>query len=282
MKTFPIHVFALLILMLSLGSCQENMPEIACLSCTDDDTNTTELQDRVVLIEEFTGVRCVNCPQGSAEIQNLLSVYGDQLIAVSIHAGFFSRPYPDNIYDFQTNAGDQILNFLEEPVGYPSAVVDRKLFDGEVELQVGQTSWGGYIALQLEQGQADASLVISNDFNADNRELSTTVEIQPIVDLEGDYALTMMLVENDIEDLQLTPDGLQADYKHKHVFRDVMSANALGDAVSDPLTVGSSVEISAKYTLPIGWNEDKCEVIAFLHKTGTEKEVVQAALELIK
>src|ERR1700741_1300369 len=89
-----------------------------------------ELGDRKVLIEEFTGVRCVNCPDGSAEIENLLSLYGGNLVAVSIHSGFFSDPYPDNLYDFRTPEGDQLLNYLGQPLGYPTAVIDRKLFNG--------------------------------------------------------------------------------------------------------------------------------------------------------
>ena len=91
----------LLLALLITSACEEIQPVIDCLSCEDDGPPIViDPQDRKVLIEEFTGVRCVNCPAGSAEIQNLLSVYGEQLIAISIHAGFYANPYPENQYPY--------------------------------------------------------------------------------------------------------------------------------------------------------------------------------------
>ena len=57
----------------------------------NDPTDTTDTDSivRQVLIEEFTGVRCVNCPEGSIAIENLLEAYDEQLVAISIHSGFF-------------------------------------------------------------------------------------------------------------------------------------------------------------------------------------------------
>ena len=41
--------------------------------------------ERSVLIEDFTGQRCVNCPNAADEIAKLHEQYGDAIIAVSIH-----------------------------------------------------------------------------------------------------------------------------------------------------------------------------------------------------
>ena len=48
--------------------------------------------NRVVLIEEFTGKGCTQCPKGSRELENLLTLFPDNLVAVSIHAGPFANP----------------------------------------------------------------------------------------------------------------------------------------------------------------------------------------------
>ena len=43
---------------------------------------------RAVLIEDFTGQRCVNCPNAVAEIERLQEAYGEEnVIAVGIHSG---------------------------------------------------------------------------------------------------------------------------------------------------------------------------------------------------
>ncbi len=48
--------------------------------------------NRVVLLEEFTGKGCTNCPKGSRELENLLTQFPNNLVAVSLHAGFFANP----------------------------------------------------------------------------------------------------------------------------------------------------------------------------------------------
>ena len=49
---------------------------------------------RKVLVEDYTGAKCGNCPRASKEIYNLKAVYGDNLIIMAIHAGGFAEPYP--------------------------------------------------------------------------------------------------------------------------------------------------------------------------------------------
>ena len=43
---------------------------------------------RVVLIEDFTGQRCKNCPNAADKIEQLKKEYGEEnIIAVGIHSG---------------------------------------------------------------------------------------------------------------------------------------------------------------------------------------------------
>ena len=43
---------------------------------------------RAVLIEDYTGQYCVNCPRATEEIERLVKEYGDStVIAVAIHSG---------------------------------------------------------------------------------------------------------------------------------------------------------------------------------------------------
>ena len=47
--------------------------------------------ERNVLIEDFTGQRCVNCPAATKKIEELHSQYGDRIIPVAIHSGPFAH-----------------------------------------------------------------------------------------------------------------------------------------------------------------------------------------------
>ena len=43
---------------------------------------------RAVLIEDFTGQKCINCPNGTNAINNIVEAYGEEnVVAVGIHSG---------------------------------------------------------------------------------------------------------------------------------------------------------------------------------------------------
>ena len=109
MKKIAFFLFISAFLVLS---CEEASVVIHPDMENNPEDTTTENQLRQVLIEEFTGVRCVNCPAGSEAIENLLDSYGDQLVAISIHAGFFSPPMGESQYDFRTDEGNNLMSFM--------------------------------------------------------------------------------------------------------------------------------------------------------------------------
>ncbi len=267
--------YFLILALLFTSACKENMPEIACLSCDDVGPQPPEPQDRIVVIEEFTGVRCVNCPAGSAEIQNLLSVYGERLIAISIHAGFYANPYPESQYDFSTSEGDNLEGFLGIPIGYPTGVIDRKLFSGESDLQLeGTSSWGGYIAQELDN-DVKLTLEIENQWDSNTRKLTVDVVGGAIEAINENIRLTIMVLESGIKDTQLTPSGKVNDYVHKHVLRKTLTAYD-GDVVASSINAGDFINEQYSFTLPADWVEDNCTVVAFFQNGTSDKEILQA------
>jgi hypothetical protein len=229
--------------------------------------------ERKVLIEEFTGVRCVNCPDGSAEIENIRSRYPDRVVAVSIHAGFFANPYPENRFDFRTDAGTQLQTYLEEPQGYPSAVVNRKKFAGQTGLQVGQSSWASLIEGELRQNPLLKLFFIKN-YNANTRNLDLKIRINPEQNIAtNDLRLTVLITENNVADAQLTSSGKKLDYKHKHILRKIIT-NYDGNLLEN-LSAGNLVEKAFNLTLPATWQSNQCTIIAFVSRSGATKEVLQ-------
>ena len=48
-----------------------------------------------ILIEDFTGHLCKNCPDAASELDAIQAVYGSRIIGLAIHSGStFARPYP--------------------------------------------------------------------------------------------------------------------------------------------------------------------------------------------
>lgn len=250
-------------------SCEENLPVVPDPPIVDS--------DRKVLVEEFTGVGCVQCPAGSAELENLLSIYGENLVVVSIHAGDFSEPLSQSSFSFKTEDGENLINYLGNPAFYPSAVVNRKDFDGgSYRLQYGREKWAGFISQELEE---DPKILvnINKTFDPISRNLEVQVSGIANEDISGELRLTIIITESNIVDAQLddAQGGLVEDYVHKHVFRDAITEYD-GEAIATNMSQGDNYDITKTLVLPDEWNSVECEVIAFVNLVnGEQKEILQ-------
>jgi len=253
-------------------SCEEIAPRLNPGS--GGSPNPTD-QQRQVLVEEFTGVRCVNCPAGSDAIQTLKGIYGERLIAVSIHTGFFAPPYPESTQDFRIPEGASLLSYLGEPLGYPTAVINRRQFNGETDLQLGQSQWAGFVAEEVAVAP-QVQIGITKTYNPATRALEAKINIEVLENIaENDVRLSVMITEDKVTDTQLTPSGVTNNYLHRHVLRGMMSPYD-GEPVAGPLEEGDELTPIYNYVLPPGWNAQNCYVVAFLHHSGGEKTVIQA------
>ena len=89
--------------------------------------STSDTIVRKVLLEDFTGHTCQACPASHAEAKRLQDIYGEQLVVLSIHAGFFAwpqgAPYQDN---FQTTEGTAIAtDFNLINLSFPKGMINR-------------------------------------------------------------------------------------------------------------------------------------------------------------
>lgn len=247
--------------LLFLISCKEEPLAVPLIS--------PESSARRVLIEEFTGVRCVNCPQGTDEILNLQGLYGENVLAVAIHAGFFAQKYPDSKFDFKTEKGQQIESWLGAPIGYPSAVINRRKFVGEQNFQLPRQSWAGHIANELKKDPA-VSINIETTFDPFSRNLSVKVFVVAEENISGESRITIMLTEDNIIDPQANvaeSSGRTTAYNHKHVLRDILTSFD-GNTLSQRMIAGDIIERNFNYIIPGDesgwWKTGDMHVLAFV------------------
>lgn len=254
-------------------------PQMDVVSNVSDLPVDVDNQMRQVLIEEFTGVRCVNCPAGAEEIKGILEANGTRVVAVSIHAGEFSPPYTStdctSLYDFRSTDADGIFSLLGPPFAYPSSAINRKRHGTSSNIIViGKDNWSPIVTDELAE-PLTAKIGIAHIYNADSSTLEISARIFPQVDiLDEDVRLTVLITENHIEDYQLTEMGKQADYEHEHVLRDAITAPE-GNLITESLTAGVEIERVFAIDFPAEWNADNCDIVAILSKGGTDKDVLQ-------
>lgn len=235
----------------------------------------TNLGDQKLIIEEFTGVQCVNCPQGSDEIASFVSLYPGRVIPISIHSGFFATPVPmKSKQDFRTPDGDFIYNYIGPATFYPSAAFNRKQFSG-TDLIYNQQSWAGN-AQKTVESFSKYGLSLESNFDKASRVLTVTVNGIAKEDINDKILSHVMITESNIVEWQKYPnaDGFIADYVHKHVLRAIVSTFA-GDQVADNPKKTQSFSKKYTYTLPDNWVAENCEIAAFV-SYASKKEIIQA------
>jgi len=242
------------------------------------DTNITKVK-RKVLIEEFTGVRCQNCPKGHAEIIKLKSIYGERLIPISIHANsVFAAPLlPDYPDDFRTPAGDQLYIDFQNPP-QPGAVINRTMFDGSISS--GRSGWAGYIANQ-DSTEAMVTITPTSTYNASSKTTEITVNVKFIKDVNEKTNLVMYVLEDSVVSPQLDGSKRLPDYVHRDMLRD-MPYSPYGQALTTTATKANT-SLTKNYTYAFTgaksstWNIKHCLLVfAVVVNNGSEKTVLQA------
>lgn len=225
---------------------------------------------RKIVIEEFTGQLCTYCPDGAREIDRLVTVYGEQIIPISVHAGAFAEPSNGAPNDFTTTAGDDYFNQFG-PQGFPAAMISR-LNNGAV---LGKAQWEPEI-LTIKDLAPSASILITTNFDSISRQVSIDVETEWLADVgSGSYNLQVVVIENHITAYQLDNGTPNNNYDHKHVLRGAVNTSW---GTSIPVTtVGTKDTQSFNYTIDATWNESNCEIVAFIYNTSTY-EIIQGEI----
>jgi hypothetical protein len=247
---------------------------------------TTDVVRKKVLVEDYTGHKCGNCPRASRAIYDQKAIYGDDLIIMAIHAGSFADVFlpgaPYYTYDFRTPEGTELdTDFGISLAGNPNGMVNRRMDNGS--FIIGATKWSSEVSEVLQDTtEAALQILIENSFNATTRELQTEVSSEFLSTLTGNYKLCVFMVEDSIvnwqKDYDATPDNVEF-YVHREVFRGSM--NGTYGATITPTTDGSTTTLNYSYTLPIDWHEEHFSIIAYLYDEAT-KEILQVEQQEIE
>ena len=230
---------------------------------------------RAVLIEDYTGQNCVNCPRASEEIERLVEQYGDSVvIAVAIHSGPFSKEKDGTMTPLYTEVGDKYFsqwNLSSQPVG----LVDR-LFGS---MAFSYTDWGGGVNYELTESaisKAPVSFISSTTYDEETRLASIEVQTIGLDSERVSGKLQVWLVEDSIDSFQLMPDGSRNEhYNHMHVFR-----ASVNDPWGDDVAVNHGEVASKTYSIKLepSWVPEHCAIVTFLYDDNGVRQVAKTKL----
>jgi hypothetical protein len=234
-------------------------------------------QPKVVLLEEFTGLHCNNCPAAHDVVETILDTRPPgRVIAVTIHNdNSLSYAYSGE-EELKTPAGDLISDLVGGTGAIPSGVVDRFDFNSDGTPIETKNKWPALVDTQLAEPTPVNVTVTVKSYDEVSRLLIANVKLHCTQTTAGDHHLSVMILESGIIRTQTLQDGsADPNYVHNRILRDMMSFSALGDNLGHTLVDSLVIEKDFAYTLADSWVAENCDVVAFVHKSSGF-DIVQA------
>ena len=180
---------------------------------------------RNVLLVDFTGQRCSNCPAAADLLHSLTAgPAGARIIAVSVHGGALALSTDASPRGL---AGPDARRLTDEARvnSWPIGTVDRPVGGTLLRPSAWNAALAEHLALTADaDAAAQQSLVADAHVALATRTLSYTLRPRHLTDAAGqadaETYLHLWLVEDSITAPQTLADGTErADYLHRHVLR---------------------------------------------------------------
>lgn len=226
-----------------------------------------EESGRRVLLMEFTGWRCVNCPEAAKIAHDLLASIPNNLVVVAMHPTGHGFTTPENTANAlsTTEAMDYLTAYGGSgATGFPIGVVNGVKF-GTDYLQ-GRDKWTSLILDEIKKAPV-YSIDLSYTKTSQHQVVAKVTPIDTTAN--SNVSLQMWLLESNIVAPQI---GGGNTYVHNHVFRKGLNAlwgDELGNVTAE-MEKTYSFDVESRYVV------DNCSVVAVLIDTET-KEVLQVA-----
>jgi len=280
-----------LLLFAGLQGCKEQGPiidfgNIIVLDSVFTVSPVPSTQSHNVLIEDFTGQSCANCPTAHTTIQNLENTYPGHINAISYYLYGGPQTYPPGTAtnDFRDSSGYWVnFDFYGNQGSLPAGGIDR-LQDANGAIISDYTLWPGNVASQIPVADS-VNLLVESSWNSISGQATIKATVIWLKQMTSKQYLSIAVVEDSMYDVQ--DDGISSD--PHYLFNDVcrgMVTKFTGDGVLDTMAVKAPGQaIWLKYTYTPKNNSPhpaivpkNCRVIAFVaNNSGTQKLVLQSA-----
>ncbi len=231
---------------------------------------------KTVLIKDFTGARCVNCPAAAEYAHSLQhQLDEDHIFIMSVHAGYLAQPI-GSFPNFLTEEGTEWYNNHD---ANPLFAVDHvALTDGNT-FNEGQIDAPVTAALEEEQS---FEIVVGARYDEADRQLQVSAQAIALNDMDGQFYITACLVEDNIVGWQTIPGGVDKEYVFRNVFRGTING-AYGEAFED-YHVDSDDTFSFSYSTEINadYNAEECYLMVYIYDKSQGDKILQTAVKKIK
>ena len=179
--------------------------------------------ERVHVLVEYTGFRCVNCPEAAKTAEALQALYGGQLVVVAMHPA--TNTFTQGAFDYTCPEADLCYRWMggTATTPFPTGNIDMKETDSSFFLD--RQQWASALLTAMEDDEAP---YLHATATADSTGgITVTIQTQALQETEARMAL--WVTEDSILGAQVMGDGTNnLAYYHRHVLRDALMDEPFG------------------------------------------------------
>jgi hypothetical protein len=236
-------------------------------------TNT----NRNVLIEDYTGHKCVFCPNAAVVAKGIEDASPTRVFVASIHAS------PGGIGPFQS-VDSQYPNDLTNPMvvlygstfqngfnftGNPQGTVSRKVSGGVLFQQPG--NWGNAATQLMTENELKTNIQAKINYFPTTRGVFLHAEIDTMNMASSDLSVVIYLIENVFVSKQKFPGGVSDEaYVHHNIHRGNIDNRAFGrDFTPANLKANGKYYLDYSYQLPAAYDPANCHLLVYTMNKST-------------
>ena len=251
----------------------------------DTTFNDTTLATRGLLLEDFTGHQCPNCPVAQDVSKTLLEDNPGVVFAAAIHnARSFSEPEPPEFpANYETETGEKLLEKYKIG-GFPSGIINRSSWNGSTT--VGYQQWQNVINTQKADAEYMAprfKLRATKIYNTESRWFRVIPSVTALRNITGEVFVVAYLLENKIVspqvDNRLPAPSIAEEYVHNHLLRvgfpqDGDGRKLFSNPTSGDIYTTNAAEEELRVKLDDSWNAENCEVMLIIVSRNADEEEI--------
>jgi len=256
---------------------------------------STTPSNKNVILEEYTGIHCVYCPDGHKRANLLADANPGRFFPINIHQGGYATPGSGEP-DFRTQWGNSLAG-QTGLTGYPAGTINRRVFSGSATA-LGRGNWEAAANI-VKAEPSCVNIAAQSTIDFDTRALTVNVEVYYTgnSNTSTNYINVALLQDNIMGPQtggetyypEMVEDG---QYRHMHMLRHLLTGQ-WGEEISST-TAGTFVSKQYTYTIPeqlngVEYRLNDLQVIVFITEchqyitTGSASELtfINAAPQLL-
>jgi hypothetical protein len=247
-----------------------------------------------VLIEDYTGHQCGNCPAGAIAAKGVEDANPGRVIVVSEHAGYggisqYQRihtpdepEYPKYSRDFTNEAGLTYVTAIAGILGNPYGMVNRKPATGSSSTSpwIPYGQWQVNAENILQENNLRANIQMAVNYYDETDALFVHVEAESKTALTGNYNLVVYAIAKDVVDWQknYTVFPNDVEFYHHHNVHIGNVNGTWGDPVfSGEIASGTKIRKDYTYKIRENFRDLEYAVVAYLMNADTY-EILQVIM----